>query len=726
MVDPGGAAGTSAGAATTDAGVIAVLAEVSRILAASADAVAALPDVVRLAVPALADLCAVDLVDRAGAVRRVAVHAEPVLRGVAPEELARPAELPAGGKPAQVRALPGGGARIAVALEARGQVLGGLTLATAGRPATPADVAAAGDLAWRIAAAVDTARLIAEAARRQREADVLSQVVRSINASLDPGTVLQSVADGARELCGSDLSAIALREEGTGAVVFRHRAGTRYRAEERLVVQPGRGAGGLALASGRPVRSAALADDPRFAQDAEYMAAVAAERITAVMVVPIAIEGRVEGLLYVDNRAPRPFTDRDEAVLLHLAEHAAVAIRNTQLLAREQRARADAETANHSKDEFLATLSHELRTPLNAILGWAVTLRTARLDERLSTRAVEVIERNARALGQLIEDLLDVSRIVTGKLRLDVRLVDLVTVTEAALDAVRPAADAKGIRLQTVLDPRAGPVSGDPDRLQQVVWNLLSNAIKFTPKGGRVHVRLQRVDSHIEIVVSDTGRGVAPELLPYVFDRFRQDSASARHGLGIGLALVRHLVELHGGTATAESPGPDQGATFTVRLPLLVHPEPSGDDERLHPTAFRGAAFTPTVSLAGVRLLVVDDERDTLDLFASVLRMTGAEVRGASGVEEALGVFEAWQPHLLISDIGMPGEDGYGLIRRVRALAPERGGRVPAVAVTAYGSVDDRIRILSAGFQMHVPKPVEPAELVAVVANLVNRLEVGG
>jgi signal transduction histidine kinase/CheY-like chemotaxis protein len=637
-------------------------------------------------------------------------------------EFARPGELPARGKPTQVSDLPDGGARLCVALESRGQVLGALTLATAGRPATAKEVAAAADLAWRIAAAVDAGRLVAEGARRQREAEVLAQVVRSINASLDPGTVLQSVAESARELCGSDLSAIALRE--AGAVVFRHRSGPRHGAEERLVVQPGRGADGLALATGRPVRSDALAEDARFTADAEYMAAVAAERITAVMVVPISIEGQVEGLLSVDNRAPRPFTDRDEAILLHLADHAAAAIGNARLLAREQQARAEAEAANHSKDEFLATLSHELRTPLNAILGWAVTLRTARLDERLSTRAVEVIERNARALGQLIEDLLDISRIVTGKLRLDVRLVDLVTVTEAALDAVRPAADAKGIGLQSVLDPRAGPVSGDPDRLQQVVWNLLSNAIKFTPRGGRVHVRLLRVNSHVEIVVSDTGRGVAPELLPFVFDRFRQDSASARHGLGIGLALVRHLVELHGGTVAAESPGPDQGATFTVRLPLLVHPEPSGEDERLHPAAFRGAVAPPAVSLAGVRLLVVDDERDTLDLFSSVLRITGAEVRGASGAEPAFGVFEAWRPHVLISDIGMPGEDGFSLIRRIRALPPERGGRVPAVAVTAYGGVDDRIRILSAGFQMHVPKPVEPAELVAVVANLVGRLDI--
>jgi len=402
-------------------------------------------------------------------------------------------------------------------------------------------------------------------------ATLLGELARSINASLDLDTILQTVAEGARELCRSDLSAIALLDPETGAMVFRYRAGDRFPDDERRVVMPGRGAGGLVLESGKVVRSDDALHDPRFADDAGYLAAVERERIVTLMVVPIVIGPRIEGLLYVDNRTARPFSDHDEATLRQLADHAAIALRNAQLLAREQQAREEAEAANRMKDEFLAMLSHELRTPLNAVLGWAVTLRTAKLEGDTAARALEVIERNARAQSQLIEDLLDISRIVTGKLRLDVRLVDLVPVVEAALDAIRPAAGAKSIALAAKLDPRAGPVYGDPDRLQQVVLNLLTNAIKFTGAGGVIDVSLARATAHAEITVADTGQGIAPELLPFVFDRFRQaDSSSTRTqgGLGIGLALVKHLAELHGGTATAESAGVGGGATFCVRLPL--------------------------------------------------------------------------------------------------------------------------------------------------------------
>jgi signal transduction histidine kinase len=419
------------------------------------------------------------------------------------------------------------------------------------------------------------------ARRRPRErarpvAALLGELARSINASLDLDTILQTVAEGARELCRSDLSAIALRDHGTDTMVFRYRAGNRVEDGERRVVLPGRGAGGLVLESGKAVRSDDAPHDPRFADDAGYLAAVARERILTLMVVPIAIGPRIEGLLYVDNRTARPFTDRDEATLGQLADHAAIALRNAQLLAREQQAREEAEAANRMKDEFLAMLSHELRTPLNAVLGWAVTLRTARLEGDDAARALEVIERNARAQSQLIEDLLDISRIATGKLRLDVRLVELAPLVEAALDAIRPAARAKSIELTTRLDPRAGPVYGDPDRLQQVILNLLTNAIKFTGADGAIDVSVTRTTSHVEISVRDTGRGIAPEMLPFVFDRFRQaDSSSTRAqgGLGIGLALVKNLAELHGGTAEAESAGAGHGATFRLRLPL---PDPAG------------------------------------------------------------------------------------------------------------------------------------------------------
>ena len=551
----------------------------------------------------------------------------------------------------------------------------------------------------------------------ERRAALLAALTRSIAASLDLDTILQTVAEGARELCRSDLSAIALREPETGDMVFRFRAGVRFHHGERLTVQVGHGAGGRVLDTGKPFRSDDLAEEPAFVDDAGYREIVKTEQIVTVMVVPITIGERIEGLLYVDNRAPRPFTDREETILTELADHAAIAIRNVRLLAREQRAREEAEAANRMKDEFLATLSHELRTPLNAVLGWAVTLRTARLDPATSARALEAIERNARAQSQLIEDLLDISRIVSGKLRLEVRVMDPIKVVEAAIEAMRPAAAVKDLAVVTHLDPRAGPVWGDPDRLQQVVWNLLSNAIKFTPRQGRIEVSLQQVDANVEIMVRDTGQGIAPALLPHVFECFRQaDSSSTRTqgGLGIGLALVRHLVELHGGIVTAESAGVGQGATFRARLPLV---RPTADDEARPVPRLLGPA-PGLSSLAGVRVLVVDDEHDTLEMFDGILAVAGAEVRRATGAKPAIEMLEQWRPDVIVSDIEMPHENGYAFIRRLRALSPEAGGTVPAVAVTAHGGVVDRIRVLSAGFQMHVPKPVEPAELIAAVAAL--------
>jgi signal transduction histidine kinase/ActR/RegA family two-component response regulator len=392
---------------------------------------------------------------------------------------------------------------------------------------------------------------------------------------------------------------------------------------------------------------------------------------------------------------------------------------------REREARLEAEAANRSKDEFLMVLSHELRTPINAVYGWARMLQGTQLDEPEMRRAIEAIVRNANAQVQLIDDLLDVSRIVSGKLRLDVRTVDLAAVAEAALDSVRPAAAAKDIRLQSILDPFAGPVTGDPARLQQVLWNLLTNAIKFTPRGGRVQIHLQRVNSHIEIVVSDTGQGIAPDLLPVIFDRFRQaDSSSTRShgGLGLGLALARHLVDAHGGTLTAQSPGENQGATFTVKLPLTLARVEEQSSGRAHPIA---RVLLPAGDLGpkldGVRILVVDDELDALDLATTILTAARGDVRTCASAAEALRVFTEWRPDVLVADIEMPDEDGLALIRKIRALPPDEGGKVPAVALTAYGRASDRIRTLSAGFSMHVPKPVDPAELTVIVANLAGR-----
>jgi signal transduction histidine kinase len=388
------------------------------------------------------------------------------------------------------------------------------------------------------------------------------------------------------------------------------------------------------------------------------------------------------------------------------------------LLGREQAARAAAEEASRAKDEFLAVLSHELRTPLNAVYGWAHLLKEDSLDAAGKTRALDAIVRNANAQVQLIDDLLDVSRIVSGKMRLDVRQVDLRAVAEAALDAVRPAADAKGLRLESVLDPRAGPVMGDHGRLQQVVWNLLMNSVKFTPKGGRIQLHVYRALSHAEIAVSDTGQGIESAVLPHVFERFTQgDSSSTRShgGLGLGLALARHIVELHGGTVAAESAGVGRGARFLVRLPVALAHVEEGVTAR---GALPSAEATAAPAIARVRVLVVDDDRDAVDLAATILTGAAADVRTARSAEEALRVMTEWHPQVLVCDIEMPGEDGYSLIREVRAVDAAGGGYTPAVALTAYSRVEDRIRSLGAGFTMHLPKPVDPAELVAVVASL--------
>lgn len=391
------------------------------------------------------------------------------------------------------------------------------------------------------------------------------------------------------------------------------------------------------------------------------------------------------------------------------------------LLAKEQAARALAESANRAKDAFLAMISHELRAPLSPIVTWAKMLRQGTLDDSQRTRAVEVIERNAAAQAQLIDDLLDVSRIVSGKMRLQVTSVDLRDVVHAACEVVRPAADAKGIGLQSVLDTDVGAVSGDPHRLQQVVWNLLSNAVKFTPKRGRVRVVLERVNSHVEIVVSDTGQGFSGEFEPHLFERFQQaDSGAARShgGLGLGLAIVRHIVELHGGTVAAHSEGPGHGATFRVCLPREALARPEATDR--HPTLSGRPLDSDLKRLNDVRVLVVDDDPDSNEAVATLLGMQGAEVRVAGSSTAALEELQVWMPDVIVSDIGMPGEDGYAMLAKVRSLAPPVGD-VAAIALTAYASTDDRVRSFSSGFQAHLAKPVDPGELVAIVASFGRR-----
>ena len=386
-----------------------------------------------------------------------------------------------------------------------------------------------------------------------------------------------------------------------------------------------------------------------------------------------------------------------------------------------------------ARDEFLAIVSHELKTPLTPILGWVSMLQMTLPDQSRTAevmQALSVIERNARSQSQLIDDLLDVSRIITGKMRLDVRPTELHTVIENAIETVRPAADAKNIQIVTYIERRAGKTKGDPDRLQQIVWNLLNNAIKFTPKQGVVEVSLERLDSSLQISVRDNGVGIAAEFLPYVFDRFQQaDSSTTRQhgGLGLGLSIVNHLVQMHGGTASVDSLGLNQGTTFHVRFPLLAIDEAAivvpaeimetSDEDFIHDMNARTSRFL----LDGLRILILEDEADAREMISAVLKGYGAEVEMAPDVSTGFLLLQTWQPDVIISDIGMPGEDGYSFMRRVRALKPEQGGKIPAIALTAYARMEDRFKALSAGFQNHITKPIEPAELAITIASTMGR-----
>jgi len=433
-------------------------------------------------------------------------------------------------------------------------------------------------------------------------------------------------------------------------------------------------------------------------------------------VVPLtARDGHAIGTIELADRRGSELSGEDVAVVVQLAQMGSIAIQNA-LFGEERQ-------ANQLKDEFLATVSHELRTPLSAMLSWAGMLRSGKLDASAAARGLEVIERNAKVQAQLIDDLLDMSRIITGKMRLDVALIDLRTVLTAAIESIAPSATAKGIDLRWNIAPGEIPVLGDPDRLQQVLWNLLSNAIKFTPKGGRVDVRLARDDGDARVTVTDTGAGISPEFLPHVFDRFRQAESSttrAHGGLGLGLAIVRTLVDLHGGTVEAQSDGRGQGAAFTITLPsptdhieqravLPIAPHTRNGD-------VQAARMTPP-DLVGVRVLVVEDEPDTREAITTALVLCGAEVRTADSAGGAIDVLQVWAPDVLVSDIGLPGEDGYALMGKVRARV-DGAASVPAVALTAYAHAQDRMRALAAGYQAHLAKPIEPEELLAVVARV--------
>jgi PAS domain S-box-containing protein len=572
-----------------------------------------------------------------------------------------------------------------------------------------------------------SARAAAEAA--ERRAAFLAEAGISLASSLDYNTTLARLVRLAVPFL-ADWCVLDVRDEdGTvRRVEVAHADPAQEDLARRLMVSAPDPEGEDAQARVMRTREPFLApecNDEMLAglvREADTRKALRTTGACSMMVIPLVARGRPLGALtFLSAESGRHYGRLDLELAEELGRRAALAADNAWLYRSSQEARKTAERANRAKDEFLATLSHELRTPLTPILGWTVMLRSGTLDQAGMLRGLEVIERNVRAQTQLIEDLLDVSRIVTGKLRVEVRPIELVPVVEAGLDAVRPSAEAKEIQLEVKLDPIELKVLGDPDRLQQVVWNLASNAVKFTPKGGRIEVKLARVDSHVQLSVTDNGKGISPEFLPYVFDRFRQaDSTSTRKygGLGLGLAIVRHLVELHGGTVHAESPGPDHGASFTVRLPLMeehVEPAPGATGE-----AASGARGT-AVRLDGVKVLVVDDELDMRDFLSVSLRQYGADVTAHASVGEAVAALEREKPDVLVSDIGMPGEDGYALIRKVRALGADRGGQVPAAALTGFAQGEDTTRVLSAGYQVHLPKPVEPSQLAQVVGTLAGR-----
>jgi PAS domain S-box-containing protein len=576
-----------------------------------------------------------------------------------------------------------------------------------------------------------TERKRAEAALEEERhgLEVLNAAGMKLASNLEPQSIVQAVTDAATELSGAKFGAFFYNVVGERGEAYQlyTLSGAPREAFEKFGMPRNTPVFEPTFRGESVVRSDDITRDPRYGKMAPHHGMPKGHlAVKSYLAAPVVSRsGEVLGGLFFGHPQPGVFTERAERLVAGVAAQAAIALDNARLYESERRARAHAERMSELKDEFLATLSHELRTPLSAILGWAQVIGSRPMQGEDLRRAVQVIERNARAQTRLIEDLLDMSRITSGRVRLDVQAIHAAALVEAALETVRPAAEAKGVRLEKLLDPQAGPVSGDPGRLQQVLWNLLSNAIKFTPRGGKVQVVLQRVNSHIELSVADTGIGIQADFLPHVFDRFRQadGSTTRRHGgLGLGLAIAKHLVELHGGTMRAASLGEGRGATFTVELPLMVVHPAAGAERRVHPsTVVHEAAPATLPDLSGLTVLAVDDEADARELIRRVLEDCGARVVTACSAEESLALLEREKPHVLVSDIGMPGSDGFDLLRRLRALGRGTAGDLPAIALTAFARSEDRMKILRAGFRMHVSKPVEAAELCIAVANAAGR-----
>ncbi len=584
-----------------------------------------------------------------------------------------------------------------------------------------------------------TERKFAESALREetRALETLNRTAIALSSTLDIESLLQTVTDAATKVCGAQFGAFFYNthDENGGAYQLYALSGAPRAAFDKFghpratpIFAPTFNGEGV-------IRLDDVLADPRYGNWPPHHGMPQGHLpVRSYLAVPVrSRSNEIFGGLFFGHPEVGVFTNRSERLVAVMAAQAAAAIDNARLYESTRRAaeneklaRSQAEQASKQKDEFLATLSHELRTPLNAILGWAQVLRRNSDNlGKIHKQGIEIIERNTRLQTQLIEDLLDMSRITSGKMQLDVQTIMPTTFVQAAIDTVQPAADAKGIRLIRIIDHSAGPVSGDPGRLQQVLWNLLSNAIKFTPKEGRVSVLLERVNSHIEISVADSGIGIKPEFQSQVFDRFQQGDASITRqhgGLGLGLSIVKNLVELHGGSVQVHSPGENKGSTFSVHLPLAVVRSAAQTAERVHP-----ASAPPPLTnfampdLSGLRVLVVEDEPDARALIDHVLSDCGASVLAASRATEALATLETEPVDVIVSDIGLPEIDGYVFLRRARSLLQKQERRIPAIALTAFARSEDRTRALHAGFLVHVAKPVEPTELAATVASVAGR-----
>lgn len=577
--------------------------------------------------------------------------------------------------------------------------------------------------------------------------NMLIELGQELASQHDPWQVLENFCRSARQIVDSQEAAVGvLNGDGESLRYFFRCSSDEGHVSSNGIPAVAQKALNYLVTEQRPVRLNEMDELLRDTGDLSYS-------VRSFLGAPIYSASRVCGWVYLLNKLnASDFTEADERLAATLATQVTIAYENAtlyrdaqehtialqqeiaerkqaeaeraDLLISEQAARAEAEQANRTKDEFLATLSHELRTPLTAILGWSHLIRTGKLEPPQLARALETIERNARSQSQLIDDLLDVSRIITGKLQIEPVLVDICSVMEASIEGVRPSCEAKTINLETVMESEACLVSGDANRLQQVFWNLLTNAVKFTPEGGRIRVEVKRLSHSVRVSVSDSGIGIKPEFLPFIFDRFRQADGSTTRvhgGLGLGLSIVKHLVLLHRGSVNVESQGQDQGATFTLSLPLAAESSE---------TPSKGGSIEPEVNvtppgfsriLDGVRILVVDDEADSRDLIKAILMGCGSEVNCCESAVQAIKAIREWKPDLLVSDIGMPIEDGYSLIKKVRNLRSKRAKQLPAVALTAYATKEDKARALSAGFQMHVAKPIEPETLVMSIASIIGR-----